>query len=50
MLSGSIVGIFTGAFITEKMFAIPGIGFYYIGSINNHDYTMILGTMVFYAI
>ncbi len=50
MLSGSIVGIFTGAFITEKMFAIPGIGFYYISSINNRDYTMILGTTVFYAI
>ncbi len=32
------------------MFAIPGIGFYYINSINNYDYTMILGTTVFYAI
>ena len=50
MLSGSIVGIFTGAFVTEKMFAIPGIGYYYISSINNRDYTMILGTTVFYAV
>ena len=32
------------------MFAIPGIGFYYISSINNYDYTMILGTTVFYAV
>ncbi len=50
MLAGSIVGIFTGAFITEKMFSIPGIGFYFISSINNNDYTMILGTTIFYAI
>jgi len=50
MLAGSIVGIFTGAFITEKMFSIPGIGFYYISSINNNDYTMILGTTIFYAV
>lgn len=49
MLSGSIVGIFTGAFVTERMFAIPGIGYYYVNSINNHDYTMILGTTIFYA-
>ena len=40
ILSGRIVGIFTGAFIVEKMFTIPGIGFYYISSINNNDYTM----------
>ena len=49
ILSGRIVGIFTGAFIVEKMFTIPGIGFYYISSINNNDYTMTLGTTVFYA-
>ena len=50
IFAGSVVGVFTGAFITERMFAIPGIGFYYISSINNYDYTMILGTTVFYAI
>lgn len=49
MFAGSIVGIFTGAFVTERMFSIPGIGFYYISSINNYDYTMILGTTIFYA-
>lgn len=49
MIAGSIVGIFTGSFIIEKMFSIPGIGFYYISSINNNDYTMILGTTIFFA-
>lgn len=50
IFAGSVVGVFTGAFVTERMFAIPGIGFYYISSINNNDYTMILGTTVFYAV
>jgi oligopeptide transport system permease protein len=49
ILAGRIVGVFTGAFVVERMFGIPGIGFYYISSINNHDYSMILGTTVFYA-
>lgn len=49
IFASSVVGIFTGAFITERMFAIPGIGFYFIDSINNKDYTMILGTTIFYA-
>lgn len=46
----SMVGIFTGAFVTERMFSIPGIGFYYIDSINQRDYTMVMGTTVFYAV
>ncbi|MEG0805121.1 MAG: ABC transporter permease [Lachnospiraceae bacterium] len=50
MLAGSVVGIFTGAFVTEKMFSIPGIGYYYVTSINNNDYTMVMGTTIFYAI
>ena len=49
IFASSVVGVFTGAFVTERMFAIPGIGFYYISSINNDDYTMIMGTTVFYA-
>jgi len=50
ILAGRIVGIFTGAFVVERMFSIPGIGFYYISSINNNDYSMTLGTTIFYAV
>ena len=50
IFSSSVVGVFTGAFVTERMFSIPGIGFYYVTSINSNDYTMILGTTVFYAV
>jgi len=49
IFAGSVVGIFTGAFVTERMFGIPGIGYYYINSINQRDYTMVMGTTIFYA-
>lgn len=49
ILAGRIVGIFTGSFVVEKMFSIPGIGFYYISSVNGNDYSMVLGTTIFYA-
>lgn len=50
ILGPEIAAVFTGAFVTEKMFGIPGLGFYYVSSINDRDYTMIIGTTVFYAI
>ena len=49
LLGGQISGIFTGSFVVEKIFGIPGLGFYYISSINDRDYTMIIGTTIFAA-
>ncbi|NLY21409.1 MAG: ABC transporter permease [Tissierellia bacterium] len=49
ILGPQIAGIFTGSFVIEKIFGIPGLGFYYISSINDRDYTMIIGTTIFYA-
>ena len=49
-LGGQISGIFTGSFVIERMFGIPGLGFYFVSSINDRDYTMILGTTIFSAI
>lgn len=49
LLVGQVSGIFTGSFVVEKIFSIPGLGFYYINSINDRDYTMIIGTTVFAA-
>lgn len=49
ILGPQIAGIFTGSFIIEKIFAIPRLGFYYISSINDRDFTMIIGTTIFYA-
>lgn len=49
ILGPQIAGIFTGSFVIEKIFGIPGLGAFYITSINDRDYTMIIGTTVFYA-
>lgn len=49
LLGGQISGIFTGSFVVEKIFGIPGIGFYFVSSINDRDYTMIIGTTIFAA-
>ena len=42
-------GIMTGSFVTEKIYAIPGMGKFYVEAINNRDYTVIMGTTMFYA-
>ncbi|MCF7791242.1 MAG: ABC transporter permease [Victivallales bacterium] len=44
-----IAAILTGSFVIEKIFAIPGLGKYFVDSIFNNDYTVILGVVVFYA-
>jgi len=44
-----IAAILTGSFVIERIFAIPGIGRYYVESITNRDYTTIMGVTVFYA-
>lgn len=42
-------GIMTGSFVTEKIFAIPGMGYLFVEAITNRDYTVIMGTTFFYA-
>jgi len=44
-----IAGVFTGSFIIERIFAIPGLGEHFVTSISNRDYTVILGVTVFYS-
>ena len=46
----TIAAVLTGSFVIESAFTIPGLGKYYIESITNRDYTMVLGVTVFYAI
>lgn len=42
-------GILTGTFVIEKIFAIPGMGKYFVESINNRDFPVIMGSTVFYS-
>lgn len=44
------VNILTGSFIIEKIFGIPGLGQWFVTSVSNRDYTVIMGTTVFYSI
>ena len=39
-----IAYLITGGFVVEKIFSIPGIGVYFITSIQNSDYPLIIGT------
>lgn len=41
--------ILTGGFVVETVFSIPGLGRYFVQSIMNRDYTIIMGTTIFLA-
>ena len=41
--------ILTGGFVTEKIFAIPGLGNEFVQSVTNRDYSMLLGVTIFYC-
>ncbi len=42
-------GLLAGSFVVETIFQIPGLGRFYIQAAFNRDYTMILGTTIFFA-
>ena len=50
IMGPTIAAVLTGSFVIEKMFSIPGLGKYFVDSINDRDHTMVLGVTVFYAI
>ena len=45
-----IAALLTGSFIVERLFAIPGIGKYFVQSVGDRDYNIILGITVFFGI
>jgi oligopeptide transport system permease protein len=49
-LGPMIAAILTGSFVVERVFSIPGIGKYFVSSVSDRDYTVILGTTIFYAV
>lgn len=48
-LGPTIAAIMTGSFVVEKIFAISGLGKYFVESITNRDYTVVMGTTLFFA-
>lgn len=49
LLGALIANVLTGSFVIEKIFAIPGMGKYFVAGIINRDYSVIMGTTVFYS-
>lgn len=49
VIAPAIAGVLTGSFVIETMFGIPGLGKYYVSSIIDRDYTMVLGITIFYS-
>jgi peptide/nickel transport system permease protein len=43
------VTLITGTFVIEKIFAIPGLGKYFVDGIFNRDYPVIMGTTIFFS-
>jgi oligopeptide transport system permease protein len=49
-LGPAVAGLLTGSIVIENIFGVPGVGRDFIQSIGNRDYSMIMGTTLFYVI
>ena len=48
-LGPATAALISGSFVVEKIFQIPGLGFYFIASITDRDYPVLTGVLVFYT-
>lgn len=48
-LGPAVAGLLGGSFVVETIFQIPGLGRYYVQAAFNRDYTLVLGTTIFFA-
>ena len=48
-LGPAVAGLLAGSFVIETIFQIPGLGRFYVEAAFNRDYTMILGTTIFFS-
>lgn len=49
-LGPAVAGLITGSFVVETIFFIPGLGQFFVNSAFNRDYTLVMGTVLFYAV
>jgi oligopeptide transport system permease protein len=42
--------LLTGSVVVESVFAIPGVGRYFVDAALNRDYTLVMGTVVVIAV
>ena len=50
ILGPLFAALVTGTFVAELIFGIPGLGKYFVTSISNRDYPVIMGTILLYAL
>jgi oligopeptide transport system permease protein len=50
VLGPATADLITGSFIIESIFNVPGLGREFVTSISKRDYSMIMGTTLFYAV
>ena len=50
VLGPTVASVLTGTFVIESIFAIPGMGKYYVESVSNNDYSLVLGMTIFYGV
>ena len=49
-LGPATAGLLSGSFVVEEIFDIPGLGQHFVNAAFNRDYTMIMGTVLLYAV
>jgi len=49
-LGPAVAGLISGSFVVETIFFIPGLGSFFVNSAFNRDDTMVMGTVLFYAV
>jgi oligopeptide transport system permease protein len=49
-LGPAVTHLITGSFVIENVFQVPGLGFYFIGSVVDRDFPVLTGVMVFYCL
>jgi oligopeptide transport system permease protein len=49
IVAPQIAGVVTGSFVIERIFSVPGLGRYFVDSVNGRDYPVVMITTVFFS-
>jgi ABC-type dipeptide/oligopeptide/nickel transport system permease component len=50
VLGPMFAALVTGTFVVEQIFAVPGMGRFFVTSVTNRDYPVVMGTILLYAV
>jgi oligopeptide transport system permease protein len=49
-LATAAAGVLTGSLVVESVFAIPGLGYFFVAGALQHDWTVVSGAAIMYAV